>query len=70
VVGGAGLGLDGRGGLLLGTQLLHAVADLAGAVEEVERDPGGLGQSAEGDRLPGTDQFAQPVLGPGLGGGA
>jgi hypothetical protein len=38
--------------VLRGAQLFDPFADLGGAVEEVERDTGDLGQSAEGDGLP------------------
>ena len=55
---------------LLGAELFHSFADLRCAVKEVERDAGGLRESAEGDRLPGADQFVQALLGPGCRGGA
>jgi hypothetical protein len=55
---------------LLGPHLFDMSAEFGAAVEEVERDVGGLGEAAEGDGLSAADHLPQALLGAGLGGGA
>src|SRR5258708_5868332 len=59
------VGIPALGGarLLLGAQLLDALAEGGVAVEEVQRRRGGRGQAAEGDRLPGAQHVIQRRLG-------
>lgn len=58
------------GASLLGPQLFDASSEFGAAVEEVERDVGGLGEAAEGDGLSVADHLPQVLLGAGLGSGA
>src|SRR5215212_6406247 len=59
-----------RSVLLLGPQVFDTLADRRAAIEEIQGDAGGLGQTAEGDLLVGADHLAQSVLRSRLGGGA
>ncbi len=61
---GPGCWAGGRGGCLLpGAEVLDPGPDREMAGEEFQRDPGGAGEPAEGDLLPGADELVQPGFG-------
>ena len=71
LLGWSGSGRSGgTGGVpaLLVAELLDSLSNLAVAVEEIQRHPGGLGEPAEGDRLVAADHLPDALLGAGRGG--